>query len=94
MKSTEKLYGVSPLHFAYFHSYIGIIQEKIRLAKIRLNYLVNMLEDTNNYEKYAEINENITSINKAIKFNEALEQEYKEAIMQRKLNEKRDKKNK
>ena len=80
IKSTENLYGVSPLHFAYFHSYIDIIQEKIRLAKNRLNFLVNKLDDVKDYEEYAKINENIANINKAIKFNEALKKEYKEAI--------------
>ena len=80
VKSTKSLYGVSPLYFVKFNSYIEILKEKEKLAKDRIRNLMIDLDFVEDYDERIKIQEQIKECQKAVIFNRKLIKEYKDEV--------------
>jgi len=75
-KSTKSLYGVEPEYFEEM-MYFEAIEEKVKLAKKRINEINEKLDYKLPDNEYQELNEQLVECEKAREFNEKLLEEYK-----------------
>ena len=78
-KSTFSLYGVEPRYFKdmlYYES----INEKIRLSKLKIKEINDELDYSLPEDEYKILNYQLRLIEKALRFNEQLLDEYKRSI--------------
>ena len=75
-KSTFSLYGVKPIYFKDM-LYYEAINEKIRLSKIKIKKINDELDYNLPEDEYKILNHQLRLIEKALKFNELLLDEYK-----------------
>ena len=75
-KSTFSLYGVEPKHFKDM-LYYEAINEKIKLSKIKIKEINEELDYSLPEDEYKILNHQLRLIEKALKFNELLLDEYK-----------------
>ena len=75
-KSTESLYGVPACYFEKM-SYFEAVEQKIELAKKRINQINSQVDYKMPGTEYRSLNRQINECQKALRFNEYLLSEYK-----------------